>query len=297
MSSSSTTIGDHRSFVLIEATDSVQGVGEVFPRVQFELRLRTNREKVQAEIHYLRLRVKFGNELLGEGTSSGDFIGPYDNRIRIEVPVTRTALGYVTEHLRAERLDLTLSLQGWMRIKYEVEEGQTGYNQTPGEWWFHAFGANGGGMADINLQIARGDWFKRVLEPLGSHEYLLSEVPLLKGGAGIQLQASLNHIKEAERHFAEGNDPSVFFHCKGMIEALPGWPKEIFSALPDKNKAKHLDGIVHSAKLYYDHGRHIAQDGDQEGDFPVNHREALFALNMGKTLLAEIAAVFAGSGA
>ena len=295
MSSSQTTLGDNRTFVLVEATDSVQGLGSVLPRVQFELRLRACSEKVQAEIHYLRLRVTFGNEMLGEGTSSGDYIGAYDNRLRIEVPMTRTALWHLTEHLQADRLDLTLSLQGWMRLKYEVEEGQPGYNQPPGKWWFHAFGGNGRGMAEIRLQIARSDWFKRVLEPLGSHEYLLSEVPLLKGGAGVFLQKSLGHIKEAERHFAEGNDPAVFQYCKGVIEALPGWPKEIFSALVDQNKAKRLDDMVLAAKQYYDHGRHIAQNGAQEGDFPVNHREALFALNMAKVLLAETAAALGGT--
>lgn len=228
-----------------------------------------------------------------KGYAHGEFIGHYDNRVRVEIPIPRTALGFVTERVQADRLDLTLSLQGWMRIKYQASEGDPGFSEA-NVWNFFAFGGNHA-MADINLQIARGEWFKRVLEPLGSYEYLLSEVPLLKGGAGLPFQKSLGHIKEAERHFAEGNDPAVFQYCKGMIEALPGWPKDIFSALVDKNKAKHLDDMVLAAKQYFDHGRHIAQDGTQEGDFPVNHREALFALNTAKTLLAEVAAVLAGA--
>lgn len=93
------------------------------------------------------------------------------------------------------------------------------------------------------------------------------------------------------RHWA----PAVFQYCKGMIEALPGWPKEIFSGMLDRSKAEHLDRLVLAAKHYLDHGRHVAQGGAQEGDFPVNHREALFALNMAKVLLAEISATMGSS--
>jgi hypothetical protein len=293
MTSSQTTLGHNRSaFVVAEATDQIQAIGTVHPRILFELRLRTPNERVKAEIHHLRLQVKFAGEVLGEGTSAGDFVDSHDRRIRIEVPISRTALGFVGERLTSDRLDLTLSLQGWMRIRYEAVEGEPTYNEPPGEWWFTTFGVMG--MAEILLQIARGDWFKRVLEPLGSYEYLLTELPILKASPTTALLASRRQLQEAERHFAEGNDPAVFQHCKGMIEALPGWPKDIFSGMTDASKAKRLDAMVHAAKQYFDHGRHIAQDGAQEGDFPVNHREALFALNMAKVLLAEVAAVVGG---
>jgi hypothetical protein len=293
--SSSITLGNNRfAFVHVEATDNVFAFGQVFPRVQFELRMRTSNDKTRAELHYLKLRVAAANELLGEGTSHGEHLGSYDHRVKIEVPITRTALGFVVERLQADRLDLTLSLSGWMRIKYDGEEAQAVFSEPPGEWHFQAFGANHA-MADIPLQIARGDWFKRVLEPLGNYEYLLTEIPILRGVAGTDLQQPLAHIIEAERHFAEGNDPAVFSYCKAMIESLPGWPKDIFAGLLDQDKAERLGEMTHAAKQYYDHGRHVAQGGEHECDFPVNHREALFAINMAKVLLAEIAAVLGGA--
>ena len=291
MPSSTTTLGHDRSaFVIAEATEQIQAIGQVFPRVQFELRLRTPNERVQAEIHHLRLRVKFANEVLGEGTSGGEYVDTNDRRMRIEVPIGRSALAFVNGNLQADRLDLTLSLQGWMRIRHEP---QGGTGQPPAEWTFTSIGVIG--MADINLQIARGEWFKRVLEPLGSYEYVLTEVPILKGSAIAALQRSLADIREAERHFAEGNDPAVFQYCRGMIEALPGWPKEIFAGMADTNKGGRLNELTLAAKRYYDHGRHLAKEGAQEGDFPVNHREALFAINTAKVLLAEIAAIIGGA--
>ncbi len=287
MPSSTTTLGHDRSaFVIVEATEQIQAIGQVFPRVQFELRLRTPNERVQAEIHHLRLRIKFANEVLGDGTSGGEYVDTNDRRMHIEVPISRSALAFVNENLQADRLDLTLSLQGWMRIRHEPQ-GDTG--ERPADWTFTSFGVMG--MADINLQLARGEWFKRVLEPLGSYEYVLTEVPILKGTASAGLQRSLAHIREAERHFAEGNDPAVFQYCRAMIEALPGWPKEIFAGIAEANKRERLNELTLSAKRYYDHGRHLAKEGAQEGDFPVNHREALFAISMAKVLLAEIAAV------
>ncbi len=294
MTSSTTTLGHNRSaFVIVEATEQIQAIGQVFPRVQFELRLHTPNERVDAEIHHLRLQVKFANEVLGEGVCAGDYVDSNDRRIRIDVPVSRRALAFVNENLQADRLDLTLSLQGWMRIRYEETKRDPGSSQPPGEWSFTTFGVMG--MADIQLQIARGEWFKRVLEPLGSYEYVLTEVPVLKGHAGAALQRSLAHIREAERHFAEGHDPAVFQYCRATIEALPGWPKEIFAGMADTSKAGYLDELTLAAKRYYDHGRHLAKDGAQEGAFPVNHREALFAINTAKVLLAEIAAVLGGA--
>ena len=294
MTSSTTTLGhNHAAFVIAEATEQIQAIGQMFPRVQFELRLRTPNERVQAEIHHLRLQVKFANEVLGEGTSVGEYVDANDRRMRIEVPISRRALEFINENLQADRLDLTLSLHGWMRIRHDAPNGAAGTSKPSADWSFTSFGVTG--MADIHLQIARGEWFKRVMEPLGSYEYVLTEMPILKGSASAALTRSLAHIREAERHFAEGNDPAVFQYCRAMIEALPGWPKEIFARMVDTNKAGCLDDLTLAVKRYYDHGRHLAKAGTQEGDFPINHREALFALNTAKVLLAEIAAVLGGA--
>jgi hypothetical protein len=260
--SAQTTLGHlHYAFVTVEPTGLIYTRGEVLPRLSIELKLRTPREKVQAEIHFLRMQVQYANEVLAEGTSAGEFVDFHDRRLIVEAPITRAALQFVNDRLVGDRVDLTLQLSGWMRISALV------------------------------LQVPRGEWFKRVIEPIGTMEYLLTEIPLLKGGVGAALEKSYKQLQEAERHWVTGNDPSVFFHCKGAIEALPGWPQQIFDALVDRTKAECLDKLVHSAKNYFDHGRHIAQSGSQEGEFPVDHREAEFALSLTKVLLAETGSV------
>lgn len=290
MPSSRTTLGhSHHAFVNIEASGGVQARGELMPRLSVAVKLWTSRESVQAEIHYLNARLKLGEEVLGEGSFAGEYVNSVRREMLIEVPVTRAALGFVTDRLAGDRVDLALGIQGWMRIRYELAEGETDHMPGAGEWFFTTFGTMS--IAELALQVPRSEWFKRVLEPIGSHAYLLTEIPLLKGGLGATLEASYKQLLEAERHYASGNDPSVFFHCKGAIEALPGWPADIFKPLVDKSKAERLDSIVKSAKNYFDHGRHIAQEGDRQGDFPVDHREAQFALNLTKVLLAQTADV------
>jgi len=286
--SSTTTLGHfHFAFVNAEATGLIYAHGEVLPRLCIELKLRTPRERVKAEIHFLRLQVQYAGEVLAEGTSSGDFVDFYDRRVIVESPIGRRALEFVNERLVADRVDLTLLLSGWMRIHYDPEDGESLPVDLPADGWtFTTFGMNS--TASIMLQVPRGEWFKQVIEPVGTIEYVLTEIPLLKGGVGVALEKSYKQLQEAERHWATGNDPSVFFHCKGAIEALPGWPQRIFDPLVDQTKAKYLDRLVHSAKNYFDHGRHIAQSGLQEGEFPVDHQEAQFALALTKVLLAEV---------
>ncbi len=46
-----------------------------------ELKLRTHREKVEAEIQYLRMQVKFADELVGEGTAAGEYLNSIERRL------------------------------------------------------------------------------------------------------------------------------------------------------------------------------------------------------------------------
>ncbi len=53
----------------------------LIPRLSVELKLRTNREKVEAEIHHLRMQVKFADELAGEGTAAGEELNSIERRL------------------------------------------------------------------------------------------------------------------------------------------------------------------------------------------------------------------------
>jgi hypothetical protein len=105
------------------------------------------------------------------------------------------------------------------------------------------------------------------------------------------LRQAANHIRAAERALREGQDPQVFLACRAAIEALPGAPKEIFANLEYARERDTLDSLALAAGNYLHLGRHAADEGPQRGEFPVDHGDAAFALNLAKLLLAHTARV------
>jgi hypothetical protein len=93
--------------------------------------------------------------------------------------------------------------------------------------------------------------------------------------------------------YANDNDPAVFLHVRAAIDALPGAKQDIFASLANKDEARLLDALMLAAGNYFHHGRHVATEGAEQGFFPVNHRDARFALNLAKLLIAHTSRVLA----
>jgi hypothetical protein len=154
----------------------------------------------------------------------------------------------------------------------------------PGKWFLAP-------IQDVNLVIgvARSDWLKNVLEPVGFGNYILMEMPVPAVPDRKRWENALAHLTQAEQQFALGNDPGVFQYCRAMIESLEGYPKQIFAALGDEEKRQKVDALLDQAGKYFHAGRHVSKAGPQEGEFPVDHRDAEFALALAKFFLAYIA--------
>jgi hypothetical protein len=273
------------------APGQVYGRGAVLPRLSFELVARTPREKMAVQIHHLHAQLEYANEVLGSGSVTGIWVSFSDSRFSIEIPISRQALAHIDDHTAGDRLDLHLSLSGWLHVRRDadLQESRMLSTPEPGEWGFVSVGR--GSVTQLIVQVGRSDWLKQVLEPIGTLEYVLSEIALPKGAAGSSFSVPLSHLAEAERQYALGHDADVFAHCKAMTETLPGWPKQIFAALTDRDKAESLDALLKEAVDYFNRGRHPAKQGVQQGQFPVDHRDARFAVMLSKVLLAEVASV------
>lgn len=269
----------------------VYGRGTVFPRLSFELIARTPREKMSVQIHHLHAQLEYANEVLGTGTATGIWAHFSDVHLSIEIPISMQTLAYIDQGTTGDRLDFTLSLTGWLHVRREPDPDERRILSTPepGEWGFISVGR--GSTTNVLIQVGRSDWLKQVLEPIGTLEYVLTEIALPRGAGGLAFSAPLSHLAEAERQYALGHDADVFARCKAMTETLPGWPKDIFTAISDREKAESLDSLLKEAVDYFNRGRHPAKEGAQSGQFPVDHRDARFALTLSKVLLAEIAAV------
>lgn len=262
--------------------------GAVRPRLWVTLYAATTREKRYADLHLVRAKLLLGNEELAEGLLTGARLNHFERQLIVELPIERAALQYVTDNATGDRIDLTLDLSGWMRVRREetADEPARHLEDPPvGEWGFLAFGE--GRQAQLSIRVARSDWFTQVLSPVSSLSYVVTEIPLPKGGAGPAFQAPLNHLREAERKYASGDDPGVFASCRAALETLPGANKQIFETLPDRDVAECMDALLKETVAYLHRGRHPHREGDRAGEFPVDHGDAQFALAMTRLLIAQ----------
>lgn len=282
------SLGDAtRGWALLDA-GLVAGRGQVAPRLSFQMRARTPRERMSVEIHLLRAELEVAGECLGEGFLTGVPLSHGERSIAVEIPVSRAALEYLQGVSPADRIDLELRLTGWLRGKDDNEDGRRFVGEPqPGEWVFQHFGEARDTV--LVFQVARSDWFTRVLQPIGTVQYIAAEIVLPAGDPAVR--AAAIQLGEAESAYAQNNDPSVFLHCRGAIDALPGAKQGIFAPLANRDEAQLLDELLRQLGRYLHHGRHVATEGEQQGSFPVDHHDARFALNLTKLLVAHTSRV------
>jgi hypothetical protein len=200
----------------------------------------------------------------------------YDSTYDVEIAVTRQALAFLNEHLTGNALDLVVQFSGWMRVHGIALDG------SPVDHW-ETVGT--GRNAWVSLQVARSDWYTRVLEPIGIGKFVAFEMPIPSVEAQ-EFQQALVHLAEAERQYVTGSDPGVFSSCRAALDALPGAKKRIYDVVDDERKRTEIDDLARQIGEYLHTGRHVAEDGAQKGEFPVDHRDAEFALATTRMLVA-----------
>jgi hypothetical protein len=284
------TLGDGvRTWALVDP-DVVHGRGVVFPRLAFQFRARTSRERMQVQIHFMQGELWHGEERLGQGTLTGVELAPTEYQLTLDVPISRAALEYIDRVAVGQSIDVALKLSGWLLARDSNDDGPVYASAPqPDQWVFESFGQ--ARDARLLFQIARSDWFSKVLEPIGTTEYICTEIALPR--ADGPLRQAANHLQAAERAYREGNDPQVFSSCRGAIDSLPGAKTEVFAGLEFKREREALDDVLRSAGVYFHLGRHTADEGPLQGEFPVDHGDAAFALNLAKVVLAQTARVLA----
>jgi hypothetical protein len=264
----------------------VTGQGRVAPRLVFEIFFRTPRERMSSQVQIMRAKLIAGGETLGDGVLTGVNVAHGEYPASVEIPVTRAALDHFSTLVSGDKVDLALQLSGWLRARDDNEDApRFASSPEPGKWQFVDFGV--GRQTELRIQVARSDWYSQVLQPIGSTKYVPIEVAIPAGD--LTLKPASNHLEEAERAYAEGDDPNVFARCRAATESLPGATKKIFASLPDPSESKALDELLLRANDYFHRGRHVVKEGDRQGEFPVTHADARFALTLAQVLVAHVA--------
>lgn len=284
----SVTIGDSTMTWVELRPDTMHGDGRVVPRLRCRLLARTLRERMTVEVHLLRAELLAANEYVGEGLLTGERVYHQDTQLTLEIPLDRMALEYLDTIADGNQIDLTLRLSGWLHVRHDIEDlPRFEHLPAPGEWGFEAFGR--GRSVNLPFRIPRSDWFTQVLEPLGTVQYICTEIAMPRGDH--PLRASANHLHAAERALREGHDAQVFSRCHAAIEVMPGAPKDIYTGVGNEWERQALDKLLSQTKHYFHLGRHTADEGPQQGDFAVDHGDAAFALNLTKLLISHTARV------
>ncbi len=266
----------------------VRAEGRIYPRLTFTFESRTPTPERRLRIAQLNVGLSFQNEILGMGwvREPGREVDSFGTDLTLVVPVTHHAIQFVQQYVRDHEIQFTLQFSGaiFARDDRPREKWQGPPELESGKWFFVP-------IQEINLVIimARSDWVKYVLEQVGFGNYMLMEMPVPTVPDRKRWEDAIKHLTHAEQQFALGNDPGVFQYCRAMIESLGGYPKQIFAALGDEEKRQKIDALLDQTGKYFHAGRHVSKTGPQQGEFPVDHRDAEFALALAKFFLAYIA--------
>ncbi len=267
--------------------------GGPLPQITIPLEARVTERGVDVEILRLAFDLKIGQTLIGQGE-----IGPYsylrttENYLPATATCPQTALPHLINLVPTQgRLNLTLSFRGLLRYRHTYQSGD-GHAQGLGEadtWHIESIGDSG--MSELDVQVARSDWYEQVIEKFGIGSYLVTSLYL---PYGVKVwEASLRHMSDALRELVQGNPPGVFGACRAAIDALPGDKTAIFAAMPEGKKRDAIDDLTKGIGKYIHSGRHVVPNagGEQAGEFPVSQQDAAFVYNMTKLLLSQIASL------
>jgi len=268
--------------------DGLSAEGQVAPTIVLNLYMSTPSPSIDVEIHRLDARLALNNEWLAFGQVAPQKVSDSGHSTTLRLEISPAGLDFIGANLSGDDLTLKLELMGLLRAR-EAADGQRQLVQSDfpyGEWGY-VFAV----PADFTFTVARSDWFTKVLSVVGGSRYIAAEIQLPKAAEKSDVVAALARLKDEERAYALGDDPKVFLSCRAMIEALPGYPSDLFHDVDSPSKRKSLDDMFKEAGDFFHVGRHVRQDGPQAGEFPVDHRDAAFALNLARLLLSYLSAL------
>jgi hypothetical protein len=264
---------------------SMQGVGRVYPHLLFHMLGSSFSREVRVTVPHLRVELSVGDELMasGELVQAGTELHSDGTQLTLSVPVSREAVRHIEQAFRGPTLGLKLGLRGFLAIQDDRPAGQ---QQTATILALGQYAPLE--PAELQFPVHRSEWVASVLEPLGHGKYVMMDFPVPPTPDSEPWTRALRHIERADEQYGLGNDPGVFQDLRAAFEkgSIDSAPKEMFAFIGDERKREAINGVVQAAVKYFHTGRHVTTTGPGQGHFPVDHRDAEFALALGKICLA-----------
>jgi hypothetical protein len=287
--------GSNRNWLKLRAgSNPLSAAGGPLPQLVLPLEARVTDSDITIEILRLSFDLKLGPTLIGKGE-----IGPLTHLQTDEYPFAATAtcprdaLPALLDPSPKGRVSLGLSFKGLFRYRhsYETTDDRAQRLGDADRWHLVSFGEQS--AYELEITVARSDWYDQVAVPLGLGSYLVTPISLPNPAVVSSWKASLEHLEDAARALTLGDPPAVFGYCRAAIDALPGDKTQIFDAMPEGKKRDAINTLTKEIGIYLHSGRHVVPNtgGHIAGDFPVDQRDAAFVLNMTKLLLSQIVAL------
>lgn len=253
----------------------IRGDGRVIPVIIVVAQMATLVEEVRVIPFHMTAKLQLGNDVIGQGglRRCGREIRVYPSQVEFELQTTQRAINFVNEQFREDYLNFSLIFD----LLVQHTNDKTNQNRIIKT-------ADSG----LSFRVSRLDWLKQVLEPIKYADFTLIELPVPQVPNREQWTKALNHIDEAEAQYRTGNDPGVFSRCYAAYEAIKPVEKHLES-VANEDKRNAIKSMFDNMRRFYNKGRHVEKAGAESGEFPVDHRDAEFAIYLIKSSVAYLA--------
>ena len=255
--------------------ERIGGEGRVIPTIVVVAKMGTLVEEVRVIPFHMTAKLQLGNDVLGQGSlrRCGREIDVYPSQVEFELQTSQRAINFVNEQFREPYLNFSLIFDSLINYT-NTKTNQSRIVKT----------ADSG----LSLRVSKIDWLKQVLEPIKYADFTLIDLPIPEVPNREQWAKALTHIEEAEAQYRTGNDPGVFSRCYAAYEAIKPIEKHLES-VANEDKRKAINSIFDDMRRFFNKGRHVEKTGADSGEFPVDHRDAEFAIYLIKSSTAYLA--------
>jgi len=255
--------------------ERIGGEGRVIPTIVVVAQMGTLVEEVRVIPFHMTAKLQLGNDVLGQGSlrRCGREIDVYPSQVEFELQTTQRAINFINEQFREPYLNFSL-----------IFDSLINYTNTKTHQSRIVKTADCG----LSLRVSKIDWLKQVLEPIKYADFTLIDLPIPEVPNREQWAKALTHIEEAEAQYRTGNDPGVFSRCYAAYEAIKPVEKHLES-VANEDKRKAINSIFDDMRRFFNKGRHVEKTGADSGEFPVDHRDAEFAIYLIKSSTAYLA--------
>lgn len=256
--------------------EECRGTGRVLPRLALLL---TVKSEYNQEFMPFRMTatVYSKREVVATG-ELGQFIGRTfrsnsPETRSCELPLSSSAIAYLEDSFDGDYLNLLIQLDALLQlgcppdIRFVVPR-----------------------IGQLPIRISKTDWYRQVREPMGMEQFASLHFPIPEVPDKARWQIALENLSKAAESFHRGDDPAVFGWVYSFYDKLNQAEELIDRSVSDSQKAGTIKAVIKEVRRFFNEGRHPPKTAPpEEKRFSVDHRDAEFALNLGRILLAYLA--------